>query len=70
MQAISAAQDSAERHPTLHLLLGVDLLHALHFHQSAKTHNLLKRAQAEAQLPDLALQYNNMHCSRIQMRQA
>lgn len=63
MQAISVAQDSAEWHPALHLLLGVDLLYALHFRQSAKTHKLLKRAQAVAQLLDPALQYNKMHCS-------
>ena len=65
MQAISIAQDSAEWHPTLHLLLWVDLLYALHFRQSATTHKLLRHAQAVAQLLDPALQYNKMHCNCI-----
>ncbi len=63
MQAISVAQDPAEWHPTLHLLLGVNLLYALHFRQSAKTHKLLKRAEAVVKLLDPALQYNKVHCS-------
>ena len=60
MQASSVAQGSAESHrmhSTLHLHLGVDLLYALNFRQSAKTYKLLKHAQAVAQLLDPAL-YN------------